>query len=263
MSLEQNLMDLLGLTKNEAKVYNAIINGNEINPTELARYLNIPRTRVYESLSNLSAKGLLKKAANNYYIIPPKSAITRIIEEKQLVHNNYIASVGELSNYLNDIWENSLSKHILPGVSLFTFEESEPMFFEHLKHVKNRVWIAAADHNPTINMRQAGTILSSIYHPKLDIKYLVADKKILEKIKFGVCKFPPMSHLNVHFKYNKDLHSSFVIIDNVLYVFFFGPSSTIQVSTMITASENLFLTFEYVYRHLWDMQDKVFTCEDN
>ncbi|MHA2092035.1 MAG: helix-turn-helix domain-containing protein, partial [Candidatus Kariarchaeaceae archaeon] len=52
---------MLGLTKNEAKVFQKIIETANVEPLDIAQMTGLPRTRVYEVLSKLAAKNLLEK----------------------------------------------------------------------------------------------------------------------------------------------------------------------------------------------------------
>ena len=78
----------MGLSKNEAKVYSAILEYGHCKTTELAEITGLPRTRIYDILSKLTAKQLLEKRKNGkqgYHIIPPSESIDMM----RLIENSY------------------------------------------------------------------------------------------------------------------------------------------------------------------------------
>lgn len=70
----------LGLTNNEAEVYLILIKLKEAKAYDIARYVKISRSHVYDSLSSLLGKGLIN------YIIKGKKRLYRITDPNNLVN---------------------------------------------------------------------------------------------------------------------------------------------------------------------------------
>lgn len=248
-----NLQEHLGLTQNESKVYGALIKGVRLDPTELATETGLPRTRIYEVLSSLAAKNLVEKRShgNGYRLIPPKKSIPDFITNLQKEYNNKIATIEEFGSYLDEVWHDNLASQMSPGVEILPLEDAEPLFIEQLKSVERRVWIAAADTKASIDMRKSGSTLASAYNPALDVRYLMTDEEVANRVRSAFNHFEPFQKMKIEIKTNNKLSASFVILDNIIYVFFFGGTDTLEPTAMRTSSKQLVESFEYIYTNLW------------
>lgn len=84
MDIEQGLMNW-GLTDREAKVYNSLVKKVESTVYQLALDTKIPRTTVYETLENLTSKGLISYSRKNgikHFFAETPNRLVRILEEK-------------------------------------------------------------------------------------------------------------------------------------------------------------------------------------
>ncbi|MCD6208844.1 MAG: hypothetical protein J7J67_01460 [Thermoproteales archaeon] len=89
----------LGLTKNEAKAYVALLELEVASPLEIAEYAEIPISRVYFVLSSLSKKGFVESQRGRpklYRAISPRIAL-RLLKEK------YIKTQEEVLNLINGL----------------------------------------------------------------------------------------------------------------------------------------------------------------
>lgn len=82
----QNLLEEIGLTKQEAKCYLAVYQLKEAKAGELSRYSEIATSNLYPVIESLIKKGLISyKLKNNIkiFIPSPIESINNLIEEKQ------------------------------------------------------------------------------------------------------------------------------------------------------------------------------------
>jgi len=82
MSDIYEILQDLGFSINEAKVYVALISKNPINGYEVAKRSNITRTMVYDILNRLEQKGVVKHIFENdsklYSPLPYKELLKKI-----------------------------------------------------------------------------------------------------------------------------------------------------------------------------------------
>ncbi len=76
----------LGLTDYESKVYLSLLKKNAFSATALSQASEVPRTRIYEVLENLSQKGLCTEilgSVKEYRAVSPDRAIERLLEKQK------------------------------------------------------------------------------------------------------------------------------------------------------------------------------------
>ena len=123
-----NLLNKLqesGLTKREAHIYLALLQKKEFAASELASIIPVGRTKVYEIIPNLIAKGLCteiqKDGKKMYCAVEPKSALQSLlsffrqkVEEEITKKEEEIIKKQEmfnnLENDLGEIYTNNLDK---------------------------------------------------------------------------------------------------------------------------------------------------------
>lgn len=85
------VLQQLGLSPNEAKIYNALIDLKEASVSEIALKTNIHRRNVYDSLNRLIEKGLIfpiiSKSENNYSPVDPGKLKELVKEKEQLLES--------------------------------------------------------------------------------------------------------------------------------------------------------------------------------
>lgn len=81
------ILEEIGLSPNEAKIYEALINLNEASVPTIARQTNIDKRNIYDAIPRLIKKGLLYQIAdikeNKYAAIEP-AKLSELIREKEL-----------------------------------------------------------------------------------------------------------------------------------------------------------------------------------
>lgn len=246
-----NLQDLLNLTPNEEKVYATLLRTSDTEPLELSKQTQLPRTRIYEILSKLTLKHLLEKKEDGYRIIPPKTAIERIKEKLSESTESKISALNELSAQISEVWTNGAIDIFKPGVEFSSFHDIEENYLSELSEATKRVYIAASNNTGGINWGKSGTTLARTYNDKMDFRYLYADSKMAERMVHAFKHFVPFNNFKIQIKSNAELVSSFILLDNKLYIFFMG-ADTIETKVLSVNSSQLVLTFEWLFNKLWE-----------
>jgi len=106
-------LEKLGLNKNEAKVYHALLIKGQATAQELVKSLGVYRNIIYDNLEKLIEKGLVSfviQETKRRYIAEKPSAVFEFLEEKQRKLNKEIAEAKELVPKIKDILGTSHSK---------------------------------------------------------------------------------------------------------------------------------------------------------
>jgi len=85
----ENALQSLGFTKNDSKVLLALAKYKILSPADIAKFSDVDRARVYDSLNRLIEKGFIQKEpvkrGANYQVIP----ITKIFKTLRDNYKNY------------------------------------------------------------------------------------------------------------------------------------------------------------------------------
>jgi len=246
------LEKLLHLSKNEARVYAALLQNPNASVNLLSTELNLPRSRVYQLLSSLAAHDLLQRkvGSSQYTVIPPSEALDGFLERMEDEHKQHKEGILELRGLLKGVWKEAIVEDLTPGVELIPFIYIEEIFLKSIATAQSKLYIAASSGIPVIDWSKSGNALSEGYHLDLEVRYLVNDRKVFDRLQNAFGKFSPFSSVNFDLRYSGDLSSSFVLIDEELYLMFFGKD---QQSTMVlhTSSSELKSTFYWLFERLW------------
>ena len=168
-------------------------------------------------------------------------------------------AVKELGNHLQSVYSNAVGSELTPGVSILAFREAESIFLDQLKKVRNRVSIAVSTDSQSIEWRKSGSILASSYTEGLDVRYLVSSPELSTRLSKVLSTFPGFSKIKMQFGSNINLHTSFVILDDTIYLFFLGQQQATNLATMVlmTGSTGLLKSFEWMFNQLWDTRTEV------
>lgn len=94
----QQLM-LLGLPKNEAQIYEALVLFGELSVAQISKQTNIHRRNVYDCLSRMQEKGfvsiIVDSKENHYKAVDPKK-LNEIVAEKQNTLNQILPGLQKL-----------------------------------------------------------------------------------------------------------------------------------------------------------------------
>jgi sugar-specific transcriptional regulator TrmB len=103
---QRELTDL-GLTGYEARVYLALVNRNRYTAAQLARESRVPRQRVYDVLSGLTERGLVRALpgqVTRYTAVDPASAIERLMATHRAAFSQLEDTTARLVEALVPAW---------------------------------------------------------------------------------------------------------------------------------------------------------------
>lgn len=127
------ILEKLGLAKNEAKIYEAMLSTEEFSVGKIAILANIHRRNVYDSLARLREKGLVfeifKKNETRYKAVNPDK-LQELVQEKQDMLQGIMPSLQGLyssSQQENEVyiykgaegWKNYMRDMIIEGEEAF------------------------------------------------------------------------------------------------------------------------------------------------
>jgi predicted transcriptional regulator len=109
------LLDLcaLGLTQYEAKVYLALMQRKFFTAAEVARVSTVPRQRIYDVLTSLFERGLVRirqGGSMQYTAIDPQSAMERLIAERRAALESLETTTTQLLAALAPTWSDGQSQ---------------------------------------------------------------------------------------------------------------------------------------------------------
>lgn len=95
----ENVLENIGLSPNEAKIYEALIHLGKTSVTQIAKKSNIHRRNVYDSLNRLLEKGLvfqIFQAGENIYSAVNPEKLLELIHEKEIGINKILPELKNL-----------------------------------------------------------------------------------------------------------------------------------------------------------------------
>ena len=99
-------LEKLGLNKNEAKIYHALLLRGEANAQELVKSLGVHRNIIYDNLEKLTEKGLVSfivDGTKRKYVAEKPHAILEFLESKQQHITDEISTAKELIPQISKI----------------------------------------------------------------------------------------------------------------------------------------------------------------
>ncbi|MCE7734950.1 MAG: hypothetical protein GPJ54_08745 [Candidatus Heimdallarchaeota archaeon] len=159
-------------------------------------------------------------------------------------------ALNELGVKLSEVWTEGVADVIRPGVEIFSFKDIESNYLRELKNIKSRVFIAASNNTGGIDWSKSGEALAKTYSENLDIRYLYSEAKMASKMVYAFKHYVPFSNLKIKIRANKELASSFILLDNNLYIFFMG-ADTVETKVLSVNSSQLVKTFEWMFFNMW------------
>lgn len=249
--MQDKLQELLDLTKNEMKVYMVLLSTPDADPLDISNETKLARTRVYEVQSKLVSKGLLEKNGSKYHVIPPQIALESIQEKLKVQTQCKIDALRELSPHMTEMWREGAVDVVTPGVEIFSYADIESSYLKEMKNIQKRVFIAASSTTGGIDWKRSAENLAEAYKKDLDIRYLYAEHKMVERMTYAFKYYVPFKNLKIKIRSNEELTSSFILLDNKLYIFFMA-TDTFTTKVLSVISTEMVNTFEWLYTKLWD-----------
>jgi len=115
----QEVLEGLGLSRNESKAYLALLELGFTPAGKIARRAKLDRANIYDSLEKLKQKGLVSYVLNNdtrYYEAAKPKCLRRLLEDKRQRLENIMPQL----NLANEMAENKNETHIYEGLKSFT-----------------------------------------------------------------------------------------------------------------------------------------------
>ena len=134
----------IGLTKNEIKIYDAMLKLGSVSTGKITFETGLHRSRVYEGLSRLVEKGLvsfIKKGKTTYFEATATEKILDVLEEEQNKLQAKIKNIKAAIPKINKLREKkpTAEAHILYGIEGF-----KAMRRDVLKHAKENLLMLGA-----------------------------------------------------------------------------------------------------------------------
>jgi len=168
----EKILRELGFSKNEAKVYLAVLRLGVANITEIARESSIIRTALYIYVDKLLKQDLLQKTfkGKRIYYIPqnPKKILTILEKRKR--------KAKEILPLLVDLHNTSSKK---PTVKFYEGKEGMRSIYREMTKTPKRLWsIFSADRYYTVfSEKDGGEFLKNIYESGGELRDLVENTK--------------------------------------------------------------------------------------
>jgi len=97
-------LQILGLTKNESKIYTTLIKLNSASVNEISKHTNVSRVNIYDVLESLKSKGLVAsvtKSNKNFFEPANPERLEEIFEQKQKEISETEKTIQELTQEFN------------------------------------------------------------------------------------------------------------------------------------------------------------------
>ncbi len=257
MKLEDKLQHVLGLKKNESRIYRILLSEGEQDVRNLQLKTKIPQSRIYEILKQLEIRGLVhaKKKGNHpksYIAKDPSLSLSDLIVEEKERYSERIAKLEQLSNQLHHVWRDNLDTELGGSLMTLNFEEAEALLLEDISIMEKRIFIAVASRRSLIDWKRSASILREVMFKDLDIRYLIKDGTMIENLKkrFQII-FPHAERIKV--KSNPDLQMSYIIVDHCLYVILFGETAAMDAKVIRSTNAQFVNQFVWTYEILWNV----------
>lgn len=244
----ENTLELIGLSPNEAKIYETLIILGKSSVSQIANKGNIHRRNVYDTLNRLLEKGLVfqifQKSENIYEAVDPDKLLELIGEKEQKLQHilpemkklyqknpsEEIAfiykGVEGFKNYMRDLVRVGQTTYFI-GAKALWFTPNVPVYF--LNNFKKEMarkkvkYYTIFDHQVTIKMPSAISEVGG--------EYRVFPEKYSTP---GVC----------------DIFGDYVVTFNSVGVGNFGENGTIFVMKNKKLAENFRVWFQFMWDNL-------------
>ena len=252
-TLAANLRKILHLTQNEAKIYAVILENPYLNIAEISSSTKLPKSRIYEILSVLSGRGLIEKeyGSSKFLVINPKNSLETFQKQINQKHKEESLAVAELSNSLEGIWKGATLHKVALGVELIPLRQIESFLDEAISSATEEICICVADFDMGINWRRSGASLASNIKLGSKVRFLVKDAKLHKRLTFYFNQ-NAQNKTPIEIGINESMHTSFILVDGELFLFFFGKHGEKSESTVLkTQSKGLVKTMFWLFNSLW------------
>ncbi len=127
----------LGLTVNESKAYKTLVSLGPSSASKIAEISTIPRSKVYETLSDLEKQGMISKDENTtpttYDAFPPGVVIPHLMEKIEAASDSALSALESIetkraASERKFVWTNHGEEQIVSGLREAFSEAKESIF---------------------------------------------------------------------------------------------------------------------------------------
>ncbi len=242
------------LNLNEAKIYLSLITNGPLSVSEIAEQTNISKSRIYETLKKLEIKKFVIKNSNDKKLwpAPPKESISSMLAKERNLLIEKEEKLQQLSDYLTEFWRKSLSEEISPGAKILPFKEIEYYLEKTLSQAQRYIDIAVSTSTTKVDWSKIGSSLRKLRDRRVQIRYLVNDDNVRAHLELRLKRYFQDVGLEVEIKSNPQLRSSFILIDDILFLLFTGNYTSLETLVLQTLESDLSSTFKWLYDSLWE-----------
>ncbi|MBX7143300.1 MAG: helix-turn-helix domain-containing protein [Oligoflexia bacterium] len=173
----ENLLQEIGFSEKETKVYLLLAEAGKSTVQLLARRAGMPRTTAYSVLENLQQRGLVSaehKHGTTFYVIQQASALLRMVNKEQEALKRKEAKTKELVELIKPYFKSKFFS--VPRIQFFEGHMAiENLLYDHTKEWLNAVyqtdwtWWGYQDHTFVEHYREWLEWVWQIKNPQMKI----------------------------------------------------------------------------------------------
>jgi sugar-specific transcriptional regulator TrmB len=242
IQLHNELIRLLGLTQNEARIYCAMFSGGQFTAGELSSVTDIHRSRIYDNLRGLEAKKLIEQTSTDplrFRVVTPKNAVADKIETLEIEYRTHTQEVMALGLKLDEIYRNQRKTETPLDTRTIPLNESITELNRILDSARERVWVSKNTSGGIVDWFVLKSQMDRLSQLGVDIRFLTTrsvragyTSRILPKITL-----------------------SYAIIDNTSLTFFLSKNENNEGLTMISKNSDYVGFLEKTFLVDWEMGD--------
>ena len=237
--LQSNLVRVLSLTQNEARLYCAMFKGDSFTATELSHATDIHRSRIYDNLRGLEAKKLVEQTNMDplrFRAVQPKNAVKIIIESIEAEHRTRIQEVMALGIKLDAIYMNITKQEPTSGIRTIALADSISELSRILESARERVWVSKHTSGGIVDWFVLRTHLNQLLQSNVDVRFLT-DRSVRAGYNTRI-----LSKISL----------SYAIIDSFSITFFISTNAENEGQMMVSSNPDYVGFLEQVFLDDWD-----------
>ncbi|MHA1949449.1 MAG: TrmB family transcriptional regulator [Candidatus Thorarchaeota archaeon] len=237
--LQSNLVRLLSLTQNEARLYCAMFEGDSFTAAELSHATDIHRSRIYDNLRGLEAKKLVEQTNMDplrFSVVQPKDAVKIIIESIEAEHRTRIQEVIALGIKLDAIYMNIAKQETATGIRTVALADSISELSRLLETARERVWVSKHTSGGIIDWFVLRTHLNQLIQSDVDVRFLT-DRSVRAGYNTRI-----LSKISL----------SYAVIDSFSITFFISTNAENDGQMMVSSNPDYVGFLEQVFLDDWD-----------
>lgn len=237
--LKSRLIQVFGLTSNEARVYLALIKDDYYTAGELSKITGIHRSRIYDNLSGLVAKGLIVKSSHEpkrFSALPIQEAVEQILQDIHKEHEARIQEITSLSVLLKTYRQGYRGLERDTKTIVLSLEDTISEMERLLETTQHRLWVAKHPSGGIIDWYALKSQLEHLTKKKADVRFL-SDRP------FG---------FEFNSRYLSKVDLSFAILDDIAVTFFLPVNDDDCGQLMITKNQEYVQFLQNAFLDWWN-----------